>query len=796
MTEQTSYLSRDGGAGFEFEVDRWTGYKRLIDLRYWGSVRTPPSREHALELVLAMQERPPTLKDVEDSILLVQTTNRRNTYDKLQVSISSDNGIAKYKFPQTRHLIQKRRVEMGYKDEQIEPYPVDTDDEEETSQKYGSDDYTEKPYDSDSTAQMSVIEDEEGRQIRFEVDRWGSTELLVDLGNWGVIKAPKTRKQAIELALLTFPERPTEDEMDKTLKNLEHYGKNFVCMTLNYFADRFRLYSWFKAKYPETLYVIAADEADDEETLLPYPSQDCSLRRPESPGQIFEKDFAIDNWKWGTGKQVISDPFEIIEIAIATLGRTIELSSYHIYNELRSLDKALRGKRDITKYLQKNYFTLNTTHVWVQQSLRKRFEEERKSTNDWWRQAILRNIGLQARVSPSWHVSYTAPSKDGSRAASLSAENLSHLAQATDLPNPGDMTAGTPPSRDSLSPAGKPRKAKKTGKDTKTALKEKTENASDKGTTGRGLPMTMNYRTEEELIIARTEEFWEDGPYVQRGAEGIFLPPMRHPCILGADMSTDNLPPFFVKLTDEQTGHIVQFYSQQNRAKHYANFFWPADFDISGKPKDKRAHAGPPYTGPELKGTSSLKLGGPSVTAVCQGPGWSAYKGRHFYSSGRPMMRQPESAAVTPVTAKFTEVSDTVTSERTAKRRKFADSPITAALQRQGSIAPQIESGGRDAEMIRLKEELHQSRNEVQQGLIIQQRQTATIMRLATATETMAAARVWRQTIDAGFDQRVDKAIKSLELGAQSLQEVANGKMMSELADELADLVEEERSKE
>lgn len=794
-----SYLSRSNDERYEFEVDRWRGYDRLINRRYWGRVRAPPTNEHAFELALACQETTPTPQDLEDTILDIEYSNKKYTYDTLDVCLTQANRF-RYKFPHTRHIVQRQRG-----DAVVEPYPME--DDEETSEIDGKDGHPTIFEDSDSSAGSMALKTKEGHSVRLEVDYWGDSKQEVNLRNWGVMKAPKTRKQALELALMLFTRQPSKDDMARMIEQIERGGKDYVCMTVDYLAEKNHIYDWFTFKYPETRHIFAIADDPYDSTAPPYPPKDdFSLRRPEDPGRVLSRNYAISS-KWGAGAQAIIEPYEMLEIAIATLDdindedNDNEITSCRVHHNLRVLEDRIGAKRQVTKYLNKEYFRGDWRHVWVQQSLRTRFNEDREITDEWWLEALQMDDILRTRAEPKQQDNTTEK-------ASLSKANLSLIIDSTSHQNPGSTATNASkvdnPAVDTVD-AG--RKKKKTG----GKSKDKTEDMSEKGTAGRGLPMVANYRTKGELTTERTEEFWEDGPYVQRAMEGVFLPPMRHPCIMGTEMTVDNLPPFFVKLTDEQTGHILQFINQQNRAKHYVNIFWPAEFDATGKVRDRRVHAGPPYTGPAFDGTDALKQGGQSVELICQGPGWDAYGGRHFHSSGRPMTRpviedkvvpriKPMEAPNTPTTAEFTSTTAEITTSnssanRSTKRVRYASSPITSALLRQTSVPPQVDNK-KDQEIARLKDELRINQGKLQQSLANQVTQAAIIEKLAELTETMAAARVWRQSIDINIDQRVDKAIEGLGLGHRSIKDVASGRMMLELREELQGMTKEVQDKE
>lgn len=107
-------------------------------------------------------------------------------------------------------------------------------------------------------------------------------------------------------------------------------------------------------------------------------------------------------------------------------------------------------------------------------------------------------------------------------------------------------------------------------------------------------PMNAN------MVSDRIGAEWEDGPCPVEGEslrDGSNLPYQRHPDIPCGELSSDNLPAFHQRLTDNQLGHI--FAASQSptfplqRTELCA--FWPADFNEEGGIKCGRTGYGKAY---------------------------------------------------------------------------------------------------------------------------------------------------------------------------------------------------------
>ena len=144
---------------------------------------------------------------------------------------------------------------------------------------------------------------------------------------------------------------------------------------------------------------------------------------------------------------------------------------------------------------------------------------------------------------------------------------------------------------------------------------------------------------------------WEDG----FESDTSRLPYQRSPIITYNELNESNLPPFFIRLTDNQVGHIYtarQVNNFQVPASSLARY-WPHDFDINGCLRSARQSVGggffctaPPsegWTSTDMETTKMLKGGPLPEDPVPRIPGRYV---RTFLSSGHRMFTDPDYARV------------------------------------------------------------------------------------------------------------------------------------------------------
>ncbi|KAL9628029.1 MAG: hypothetical protein Q9164_007416, partial [Protoblastenia rupestris] len=104
-----------------------------------------------------------------------------------------------------------------------------------------------------------------------------------------------------------------------------------------------------------------------------------------------------------------------------------------------------------------------------------------------------------------------------------------------------------------------------------------------------------NKYSNEDLISDRDGEEWMDGQIILTQLPSYRAKPWNH-CIPITKLSKDNLPPSFVRLRDDQVGHL----SASKRdviTKRELGKRWPWDFDYLGNIKDDRSSWEPRYEG-------------------------------------------------------------------------------------------------------------------------------------------------------------------------------------------------------
>lgn len=90
-----------------------------------------------------------------------------------------------------------------------------------------------------------------------------------------------------------------------------------------------------------------------------------------------------------------------------------------------------------------------------------------------------------------------------------------------------------------------------------------------------------------------------DGRTILLGRESKYVRPWNS-CITLSNLANDNLPPFHVRLRDDQVGHLSHFArsSRKSIPVQKLGLWWSWDFDAGGKILSSRDNWGQPYVGP------------------------------------------------------------------------------------------------------------------------------------------------------------------------------------------------------
>ncbi|KAG8531426.1 uncharacterized protein KY384_003055 [Bacidia gigantensis] len=119
------------------------------------------------------------------------------------------------------------------------------------------------------------------------------------------------------------------------------------------------------------------------------------------------------------------------------------------------------------------------------------------------------------------------------------------------------------------------------------------------------------------VISEREGEHWMDSPRILVSQLPRYTKPWDD-CIEAHQLSKDNLPPFYVRLRDDQVGHL--YWGAGGLLKpHELNQYWPFDFNTSGSYYKSRESWGPPYDDPETN--SMWHLRGNSLVPEYLDPG-------------------------------------------------------------------------------------------------------------------------------------------------------------------------------
>lgn len=89
-----------------------------------------------------------------------------------------------------------------------------------------------------------------------------------------------------------------------------------------------------------------------------------------------------------------------------------------------------------------------------------------------------------------------------------------------------------------------------------------------------------------------------DGRMVLLGYDSKYVRPWNQ-CIPFGALTNDNLPPFHVRLRDDQVGHLARFARSSHKAIPVRKLgsWWSSEFDLLGKILPTRDHWGPAYVG-------------------------------------------------------------------------------------------------------------------------------------------------------------------------------------------------------
>lgn len=113
----------------------------------------------------------------------------------------------------------------------------------------------------------------------------------------------------------------------------------------------------------------------------------------------------------------------------------------------------------------------------------------------------------------------------------------------------------------------------------------------------------------------RKDVKWMDGQPILADFDQIDLRPWNQ-CIPFSRLSKDNLPPFMVRLRDDQVGHLLRWFALVHGiSSRQLGLYWPKTFTIGGTLWTGRDKWGPAYPdaynlsgGPELPSYDDLGL--------------------------------------------------------------------------------------------------------------------------------------------------------------------------------------------
>ena len=136
----------------------------------------------------------------------------------------------------------------------------------------------------------------------------------------------------------------------------------------------------------------------------------------------------------------------------------------------------------------------------------------------------------------------------------------------------------------------------------------------------------------------RRGQHWEDGPAMARGDQ---IVPSRHPCIKTENVSTHNLPPYHINMSDNDLGHFLNafFDGKVKISKSDFGTLWQGDFNTKGELKPNVHPRGEAFDG--VKGTNwDQKYAGVRLDGGKALPKSTLQHmlRRIFTSSGRPMI--------------------------------------------------------------------------------------------------------------------------------------------------------------
>ena len=195
------------------------------------------------------------------------------------------------------------------------------------------------------------------------------------------------------------------------------------------------------------------------------------------------------------------------------------------------------------------------------------------------------------------------------------------------------------------------------------------------------------------LVSPRTGIENMDGHAILSGQPNSYARPWTG-CITIDQLTEDNLPPFYVRLQDDQVGHLASWVIDQIghlpswSTVHRASItrtklgqFWPWDFDLHGRISPRRDSWGPEYIGdPEIR---KQGLGGGKTVPSWTDPGLPL-----TYTSSHKIM-----------TAKLDDMDMRAAAKRKAEHEAARNVRMPVKRPRRGSMSAELQKMKEAAEM-------------------------------------------------------------------------------------------------
>ena len=394
--------------------------------------------------------------------------------------------------------------------------------------------------------------------------------LEIDLRNWGRYLVPLSDEAAVELALLTYDTDneflPGVAEVQAQIDFIEDLGgispistyksysqlpkqdDNYISFKKYKYAVKYELTSFVSGKPLENEEVITAYEDPDEvfgDTFF-----------PDKPNYVLNARYDFDFDKLGTNlpkmEGIRGDSYCLAEIFGAAFEVPTIPKIYRLYRQCCGMfgEGSIDEDDDLIHWVEQHSETNIDDHTWCNPKLRAlRGYDDRELyaaedsiiEKDFWRRA------------------YQLPPY-GQNPFSIDDLHETSLQQYRDPP--------------------------KNAREVQQLRNPKAPKAKAKNTRGANPPSTalgINKNKTRQGIE------WEDG--IEQSMDMIA---QQSPVIRAAELANDNLPPFYVKLSDNQVGHLLaaRLINRVRLSGNLLNKYWPADFDTNASLRKSRTRLG------------------------------------------------------------------------------------------------------------------------------------------------------------------------------------------------------------